>query len=119
MKRSQNRILTTHVGSLVRPKEVVATLQRKADGQPFSEGERALLGRHVAEAVRLQAACGIDVPSDGEYSKTGFSQYITDRLTGFELRTRSEEHTSELQSLNNLVCSLLLEKKINDCTLTY
>src|SRR5438093_1329363 len=87
MKRSQNRILTTHVGSLVRPKEVVETLQRKADGQPFSEGERALLGRHVAEAVRLQAACGIDVPSDGEYSKTGFSQYITDRLTGFELRT--------------------------------
>ncbi|PYN18502.1 MAG: hypothetical protein DME05_00600, partial [Candidatus Rokuibacteriota bacterium] len=87
MKRSQNRILTTHVGSLVRPKEVVETLQGKADGQPFSEGERALLGRHVAEAVRLQAACGIDVPSDGEYSKTGFSQYITDRLTGFELRT--------------------------------
>jgi 5-methyltetrahydropteroyltriglutamate--homocysteine methyltransferase len=87
MKRSQARILTTHVGSLVRPSEVVDVLQRKADGQPFSEGERALIGRHVAEAVRMQAECGIDVPSDGEYSKTGFSQYITDRLTGFELRT--------------------------------
>ncbi len=87
MKRSQNRILTTHVGSLVRPQEVVEALQRKADGQAFSEGERAMIGRHVAEAVRLQAECGIDVPSDGEYSKTGFSQYITDRLTGFELRT--------------------------------
>jgi 5-methyltetrahydropteroyltriglutamate--homocysteine methyltransferase len=36
--------------------------------------------------VRLQAACGLDIPSDGEYAKTGFSQYITDRLTGFELR---------------------------------
>jgi 5-methyltetrahydropteroyltriglutamate--homocysteine methyltransferase len=44
------------------------------------------VARHVAEAVRMQAECGIDVPSDGEYSKTGFSQYITDRLTGFELR---------------------------------
>jgi len=87
MKRSQGRILTTHVGSLVRPKEVVETLQRKPDGQPFSDSQRALLARHVAEAVRLQAAAGIDVPSDGEYSKTGFSQYITDRLTGFELRT--------------------------------
>ena len=55
MKRSQNRILTTHVGSLVRPQEVVDVLQRKADGQAFTEGERALIGRHVAEAVRMQA----------------------------------------------------------------
>jgi 5-methyltetrahydropteroyltriglutamate--homocysteine methyltransferase len=87
MKRSDNRILTTHVGSLVRPPQVVDVLQRKADGAPFTEEQRTLIGRHVAEAVRLQAECGIDVPSDGEYSKTGFSQYITDRLTGFELRT--------------------------------
>src|SRR5262247_2396231 len=87
MKRSQSRILTTHVGSLVRPGEIVDVLQRKEDGQPFTDAGRALVARHVAEAVRLQAECGIDVPSDGEYSKTGFSQYITDRLTGFELRT--------------------------------
>ena len=87
MKRSLSRILTTHVGSLVRPQEMVEILQRKEDGQPFTESQRALLARHVAEAVRLQAECGIDIPSDGEYSKTGFSQYITDRLTGFELRT--------------------------------
>src|SRR5881392_4419944 len=87
MKRSQSRILTTHVGSLVRPREIVDILQRKEDGQPFSDVERALLARHVADAVRMQAECGIDVPSDSEYSKTGFSQYITDRLTGFELRS--------------------------------
>src|SRR6266852_4021119 len=87
MKRSESRILTTHVGSLVRPPEVVEALQRKADGQAFSEGDHELIGRNVAEAVRMQAECGIDVPSDGEYSKTVFSQYITDRLTGFELRT--------------------------------
>ena len=86
MKRSQSRILTTHVGSLVRPSEIVDILQRKEDGQPFPDLGRALLARHVAEAVGMQAECGIDVPSDGEYSKTGFSQYITDRLTGFELR---------------------------------
>jgi len=66
---------------------MVEILQRKEDGKPFSEGERAILARHVADAVRMQAECGIDIASDGEYSKTGFSQYITDRLTGFELRT--------------------------------
>ncbi len=86
MKRSSGRILTTHVGSLVRPGEIVAIHQRKADGTPFSDAERAVLARHVTEAVRMQAGCGIDIPSDGEYSKSGFAQYITDRLTGFELR---------------------------------
>ena len=87
MKRSQDRILTTHVGSLVRPDEIVDLLRRKADGQPFTGAERAVVARHVAAAVRMQVECGIDVPSDGEYGKTGFSQYITDRLTGFEFRT--------------------------------
>ena len=86
MKRSARRILTTHVGSLVRPSEMVEILRRKADGAPFGDGERATLARHVAEAVRMQAECGIDIPSDGEYSKSGFAQYITDRLTGFETR---------------------------------
>jgi 5-methyltetrahydropteroyltriglutamate--homocysteine methyltransferase len=66
---------------------MVDILQRKGDVQPFTERERAVLARHVAEAVRMQAECGLDIPSDGEYSKTGFSQYITDRLTGFEFRT--------------------------------
>jgi 5-methyltetrahydropteroyltriglutamate--homocysteine methyltransferase len=86
MKRSARRVLTTHVGSLVRPAELVEILRRKADGAPFSDGERATLARHVAGAVRMQAECGIDIPSDGEYSKSGFAQYITDRLTGFETR---------------------------------
>jgi 5-methyltetrahydropteroyltriglutamate--homocysteine methyltransferase len=86
MKRSARRILTTHVGSLVRPAELVEILRRKADGAPFSDGERATLASHVAGAVRMQAECGIDIPSDGEYSKSGFAQYITDRLTGFETR---------------------------------
>ena len=86
MRRSARRILTTHVGSLVRPAEMVEILRRKGDGAPFGDGERATLARHVAEAVLMQAECGIDIPSDGEYSKSGFAQYITDRLTGFETR---------------------------------
>jgi len=86
MKRSRTRILTTHVGSVVRPPEIVQILQGKQDGTPFTDSQRATLARHVADAVRMQGECGIDIPSDGEYSKSGFAQYITDRLTGFELR---------------------------------
>src|SRR5262249_10639216 len=87
MKRSENRILTTHVGSLVRPPEIVRILQAKPDGTPFSDEQAQIVRRNVAEAVRLQAETGIDIPSDGEYSKSGFSGYVTDRLTGFEPRT--------------------------------
>src|SRR5215470_1533287 len=87
VKRSNRPILTTHVGSLVRPPEMVEILQRKEDGTLFGDAECTILSRHVADAVRMQAECGVDIPSDGEYSKTGFSQYIADRLTGFELRT--------------------------------
>jgi 5-methyltetrahydropteroyltriglutamate--homocysteine methyltransferase len=86
MKHSNSRILTTHVGSLVRPQEVVDVLSSKQDGVPFSAGQLAVIRRHVAQAVQMQADCGIDIPSDGEYSKSGFSQYITDRLAGFEVR---------------------------------
>jgi 5-methyltetrahydropteroyltriglutamate--homocysteine methyltransferase len=87
MKRSTDRILTTHVGSLVRPPQVVEILQRKEDGQPFSAAEADTIRKTVAEGLRLQAESGIDIPSDGEYSKAGFSAYITDRLSGFEWRT--------------------------------
>ena len=87
MKHSTSRILTTHVGSLVRPQEIVDILSHKPDGVPFTAGQLGVIRRCVAQAVQMQADCGIDIPSDGEYSKSGFSQYITDRLTGFEVRT--------------------------------
>ena len=86
MKRSTERILTTHVGSLVRPPEVVALTRGRALGEPYSRDELATLEGAVATAVREQADCGVDVPSDGEYSKSSFSGYANDRLTGFETR---------------------------------
>jgi 5-methyltetrahydropteroyltriglutamate--homocysteine methyltransferase len=86
MKRSTHRILTTHVGSIPRPPEVVAILRGREAGTPFSPEERAILERSVAEAVRTEIECGIDIPSDGEFSKSSFSGYVSDRLTGFELR---------------------------------
>ncbi len=82
MKRSTNRILTTHVGSLVRPPEVLAITRGREPGKPFTGNELATLKRAINDAVRMQ----VDIPSDGEYSKTSFSGYVSDRLTGFETR---------------------------------
>jgi 5-methyltetrahydropteroyltriglutamate--homocysteine methyltransferase len=90
MKRSTDRILTTHVGSLVRPPEVVQIMRGRELGQPFTSEESEVLKRRIAEGVRMQAECGIDIPSDGEWAKSSFSQYANDRLTGFERRPANE-----------------------------
>jgi 5-methyltetrahydropteroyltriglutamate--homocysteine methyltransferase len=86
MKHSTDRILTTHVGSLVRPPAVVEIMRGREAGTPFNDSELATLKQTVAEAVRTEAECGIDIPSDGEFSKSSFSGYVSDRLTGFEVR---------------------------------
>jgi 5-methyltetrahydropteroyltriglutamate--homocysteine methyltransferase len=86
VKHSTDRILTTHVGSLVRPPEVVEMMLARRPDAPFTDAEAAILKRAVADVVRMQAECGIDVVSDGEFSKSGFSHYANDRLSGFEDR---------------------------------
>ena len=87
MKRSSSRILTTHVGSLVRPPEIVECMRARENGEPVDEQELARRVRGaVRDVVRRQAEIGIDVPSDGEYSKSNFAGYVNDRLTGFEVR---------------------------------
>ncbi len=88
MKRSTDRILTTHVGSLIRPPELQAFYRAKQAGQAYDHDayERTLKST-VAEIVRQQADCGIDVISDGEYGKSfSWSQYVLERLGGFERR---------------------------------
>jgi 5-methyltetrahydropteroyltriglutamate--homocysteine methyltransferase len=88
MKRSTDRILTSHVGSLIRPPELIAFLRARQDGRPVDEDAFAsCLTQSVAEIVRAQAAAGIDVVSDGEFGKTiSWSQYALERLSGFERR---------------------------------
>ena len=84
MKTSQDRILTTHVGSLPRPPELKQLLVRKDQGEAYDKAEFDRLVRQaVSDIVRRQAAVGIDIVNDGEMSKPGYSTYITDRLTGF------------------------------------
>lgn len=85
---STERILTTHVGSLVRPLELAEFYRRMQDQEPYDEGAyQALLRSSVAQVVREQAAAGVDIASDGEYGKTQtWSRYILDRLSGFQFR---------------------------------
>ncbi len=87
MRHSTSRVLTTHVGSLVRPLEVMEFMKAIEKGLVIDEQTFAgVLRSAVAEVVRRQAEIGIDVVSDGEYGKRGWSQYVTERLTGFERR---------------------------------
>jgi 5-methyltetrahydropteroyltriglutamate--homocysteine methyltransferase len=84
MKTSQDRILTTHVGSLPRPSELKQLLVKKDQGEAYDSEQLAVLVRDaVVDIVRRQAAVGVDIVNDGEMSKPGYSTYIADRLTGF------------------------------------
>lgn len=89
MKRSKKRILTTHVGSLVRPPELKALAQsgmdRPQDVAPTG-GYIETLQRATAEVVKKQAAVGLDIVSDGEFGKSSWSNYVLNRVTGFEIR---------------------------------
>ena len=87
MERSSARILTTHVGSLIRPGPIAEVLRAESLGQPFDAAlfER-ILGPAVADVVRQQVAVGVDVPSDGEFGKTMWTQYVVERLGGIERR---------------------------------
>jgi 5-methyltetrahydropteroyltriglutamate--homocysteine methyltransferase len=88
MKRSTDRILTTHVGSLIRPPTLREFLAAKEAGKPFDEAAYAeCLKECVAEVVRKQANIGLDVVSDGEFGKAiSWAQYALFRLGGFERR---------------------------------
>ena len=88
MRRRDERILTTHVGSLIRPQPLLPFIRAKQSGQPYDEqAYAACLKDSVAEIVQRQAKAGIDVPSDGEFGKSiSWSQYALERLSGFERR---------------------------------
>lgn len=87
MQHSTDRILTTHCGSLPRPKDLLDAMKAKATGQPYDSATyESRVREAVAEIVRRQVASGIDVPTDGEQAKPGFFAYIRERLDGFEPR---------------------------------
>jgi 5-methyltetrahydropteroyltriglutamate--homocysteine methyltransferase len=88
MKHSTDRILTTHCGSLARPKDLLDLMKAKIAGQPCDESAYGARVRSaVKEIVREQVESGVDVVSDGEQGKLGFFAYVHERLAGFEAKT--------------------------------
>src|SRR5579871_1085370 len=88
MKRSTDRILTTHVGSLVRPAKLLEFVRARESGSGFDEAAyQKCLQESITEVVKRQAAAGLDVVDDGEFGKsTSWSLYALKRLSGFEQR---------------------------------
>jgi 5-methyltetrahydropteroyltriglutamate--homocysteine methyltransferase len=109
MKTSQDRILTTHVGSLPRPPELRQMLVRKDQGETYDKNALDRLVRQaVLDIVRRQAAVGVDIVNDGEMSKPGYSTYIADRLSGFaghepaKPRLDTRDHPNFLAALERM-----------------
>ena len=87
MRRSVDRIRTTHTGSLPRPPDMLETLHQLAAGHSVDLAAYEIaLTRHVADIVKRQVEAGIDTVSDGECSKPSFQHYVAERLAGFEPR---------------------------------
>ena len=82
------KILTTHVGSLIRPAALLDFIRKKQDGLPYDQpGYEKTLRDSVAAVVKRQVEAGIDIPSDGEFGKgISWSQYVLERMSGFERR---------------------------------
>jgi 5-methyltetrahydropteroyltriglutamate--homocysteine methyltransferase len=86
MKRSTERIITTHVGSLPRPADLLAAVEARQQGKPVEEkAHAARLRAAVKDIVRRQIELGIDVIDDGEFGKPSFVSYVNERLGGFEI----------------------------------
>ena len=87
MKYSTDRILTTHVGSLPRPHDLLDLLKARLEGEDVDEAAFLdALSRAVEDMVTKQVDAGIDIVTDGEMSKPGHAIYVNDRLEGFEPR---------------------------------
>ena len=87
MKRSTDRILVTHVGSLVRPQPIRDIMAARDQGEAYDQTAfQRTLKNEVAGVVRKQADVGIDIVSDGEYGKAGWIRYVAQRLGGFDHR---------------------------------
>jgi 5-methyltetrahydropteroyltriglutamate--homocysteine methyltransferase len=95
VKRSERKILTTHVGSLPRPRELLQPLHARDSGEPYDAEalERRIAGA-IAAAVRRQTALGLDVVNDGEHGRASFATYANTRIGGLERVMRPPRHVS-------------------------
>lgn len=97
-QQNTDRIQTTHIGSLPRPHDLLDLMKAKYGGQAYDrEKYDATLRKAVIETVRMQVACGIDIVTDGEFSKPGFFTYVQERLDGFEARPNQKMKVFETE----------------------
>ena len=102
MKRSSERFLTTHTGSLPRPDDLIRTMFAKEEGVPVDMAAlQARIRSAVAEVVRQQVDAGVDIVNDGELSKPSYATYIKDRLNGFGGTSNSFQY-QDLNEFPNL-----------------
>jgi 5-methyltetrahydropteroyltriglutamate--homocysteine methyltransferase len=95
VQQNTDRIQTTHIGSLPRPHRLLDVMKAKYSGEPYDEAAfAAALRTAVTDVVRRQVDCGIDIVTDGEFSKPGFFTYVRERLDGFETRQASSSSCS-------------------------
>jgi 5-methyltetrahydropteroyltriglutamate--homocysteine methyltransferase len=92
VKRSIDRVLTTHSGSLVRTPAIIEGMKARTVGRPYDETRLAEdIRAGVLDVVRRQVEAGIDIPNDGEYPRRGFMGYVNERLGGLEPRAPEPE----------------------------
>src|SRR3954453_20684075 len=98
MKYSTDRILTTHAGALPQPDDLKQMHGAGTSGQSVEEASfSARVRAAVAEIVKKQISCGLDIINDGELGKSNFSRYARERLSGFtERQARPEDHVSSI-----------------------
>ena len=97
MQRSTDRILTTHVGSLIRTREIIEGMKARTLNKPYDRAALEMaISEGTREVVRKQVEIGIDIPNDGEYARRGFTTYIHERLAGLEPRTQDPSQKNPL-----------------------
>ena len=110
MKRSTDRILTTHAGSLPRPQDLTRMMWDLIDEKPVDPDKLAArVQEAVAETVGKQREAGIDIVSDGEMSKIGFSNYVMQRYSGFANRTQFV--ATDLGDFPEIISKLFIENE--------
>ena len=124
MKRSTERILTTHTGSLPRPADLVDMLRRRDEGQALDQSAVDTRVRAaVREAVAKQSDAGVDVINNGERGKVAYSVYVKGRLSGFEGEESAEvpaldddfpEYSKRLQQAGALILHSSIKRPV--CT---
>src|SRR5215831_5886238 len=96
MKRSTDRILTTHTGSLPLPSLIHEAFAAKRRGETYDQAVvDAALTTAIDEVVRRQIEVGVDIVDDGELSKTSWNDYVVHRVSGLERKPRSRARSAE------------------------